>query len=141
MNCQLCQNESDNYRERKLSDHLRIQIEKHLQECPECAAIYEIESIADSVINQEKEINPAINLTARIMDRIENPRYTGHKISSPFMRVLQPALVITSMAAAIFIGVLIGNIYKPETKDFLRPVELSLIDDAAIESVNILSIE
>lgn len=141
MNCQLCQEESDNYRGGKLSGDLRIQVERHLQECPDCTAIYKLDSICDSIINQEKEINPAINLTSRIMDRIENLEGTGHKIFFPFMRVLKPALVISSMAAAIFIGVLIGNIYKPVVTRFSRPVELSLMDDAAIESIDILSNE
>jgi predicted anti-sigma-YlaC factor YlaD len=141
MNCQLCQNESKDYREGKLSGDLRIQVERHLQECPECTAIYEIDSMADNVINREKEISPGINLTARIMDRIENLEDTSHKISLPFMRVLQPALILTSMAAAIFVGVLIGSIYKPSATSFSRPVELSLMDDAAIEFVNILSNE
>jgi anti-sigma factor RsiW len=141
MNCQLCQKESDKYREGKLSDDLRIQVEAHLQQCTECAESYRIQSIADSVINMEKSISPAINLTARIMDRIENLEVAGNKISKPFIRVLQPALIITSMAAAIFIGVLIGNIYKPSGTVISRPVELSLIDDATIESVDILSNE
>jgi anti-sigma factor RsiW len=141
MNCQLCQEESDKYFEGKLSDDFRIQVESHLEQCTECAESYRIQSIADSIINEEKAISPAVNLTARIMDRIESMENTGRKISKPFMRVLQPALIITSMAAAIFIGVLIGNIYKPSGTIISRPVELSLIDDAAIESVDILSNE
>ena len=141
MNCQICQDESDNYRGGKLPGDLRIQIEKHLQECSECAAIYKMESIADSIIAQEKKISPAVNLTSRIMDSIESLEDTGRKIPNPFMRVIQPALVIASIAAAIFIGVLIGNIYKPAATTFSRPVELSLMDDATIESVNILSNE
>jgi anti-sigma factor RsiW len=141
MNCQLCQEESDKYLEGKLSDDFRIQVESHLQQCTECAESYRIQSIADSIINEEKTISPDVNLTARIMDRIESMENTGRKISKPFMRVLQPALIITSMAAAIFIGVLIGNIYKPSGTIISKPVELSLIDDAAIESVDILSNE
>jgi anti-sigma factor RsiW len=141
MNCRICQEESENYRGGKLPDDLRIQVERHLKECPECAAIYKMDSIADSVINQEKEISPAIDLTARIMDKIENADYYDNRFSLPFRRVLRPALVITSMAAAIFVGVLIGNIYKPAATSFSRPVELSLMDDAAIESIDILSNE
>ena len=141
MNCQLCQKESDKYREGKLSDDLRIQVESHLKQCNDCAESFRIQSIADSIINHEKAISPAINLTAKIMDRIENLEDSGNKISKPFIRVLQPALIITSIAATIFIGVLIGNIYKPAGTVISRPVELSLIDDATIESIDILSNE
>jgi predicted anti-sigma-YlaC factor YlaD len=141
MNCQICQQESEKYREEKLSGDLKIQVEAHLQQCAECAESYRIHSTADSIINQERAILPANDLTERIMDRIEKLEDTGNKNSKPFLRVLQPVLIITSMAAAIFIGVLIGNIYKPTGTVISRPVELSLIDDATIESVDILSNE
>jgi predicted anti-sigma-YlaC factor YlaD len=141
MNCQLCRKESEKYHEGKLSDVFRIQVESHLQQCTECAEIYKIESIADSMIYQERSISSDSDLTARIMYRIENLEDQGRLISKPFKRVLQPALIITSLAAAIFIGLLIGNIYKPAGTVISRPVELSLIDDATIESVDILSNE
>ena len=141
MNCQSCQRESDNYREGKLSGDLRIEVDTHLHLCAECSEIYRIESIADRIINNEKTVSQTINLTARIMDRIENIEDTGNKFSLPYRRVLQPVLIITSLAAAIFTGVLIGNIYKPSITGNSRPVELALIDDATIESVYILSNE
>jgi len=141
MNCRICQEESENYRGGKLPDDLRIQVERHLKECPECADIYKMDSIADSIINKEKELVPSTDLTDRIMDKIENADYYDNRFSLPFRRALRPALLITSMAAAIFVGVLIGNIYKPAATSFSRPLELSLMDDAAIESIDILSNE
>jgi predicted anti-sigma-YlaC factor YlaD len=141
MNCQLCKKESDNYREGKLSGYLKMQVEAHLHECSECSEIFRIESIAESIIDKEKAIMPASNLTDRIMDRIGKKEKTGNIISTQLLRVLRPALIMTSMAAAIFIGVMVGNIYKPAVTGNLRPLELSLMDDAAIESINILSIE
>ena len=139
MNCQLCQKELDAYRGGRLPDDMRTQVEAHLKLCAECAESYRIESLADSVINQEKEISPDNYLTSRIMARIENPEETGYRTISPLIRIVKPALIMTSMAAAIFAGVLIGNIYKPSVRDISRPVELALIDDVAIESVDILS--
>ena len=140
MNCQTCQKESDNYRGGKLSGDLKIQVERHLQECSDCAAVYNLDSIADNIIDQEKSITPAADLTTRIIGRIDKIESTGSKISFPIQRVLRPALILSSMAAAIFIGVMIGNIYKPVVNPvFSRPVELSLIDDATIESVGMLS--
>jgi predicted anti-sigma-YlaC factor YlaD len=139
MNCQLCRKELDAYREGRLSDDMRTQVEAHLKQCAECAESYKIQSLADTIINQEKVISPDNNLASRIMARIEGTEETGYRTISPFKRVLKPALIITSMAAAIFAGVLIGNIYKPSVKELSRPLELALIDDVAIESVDILS--
>jgi hypothetical protein len=124
MNCQLCQKELDAYSEGK-----------------DCAEIYNLQLLAQEIINEEKVVSPDPYLAARIMAQIENPEETVHKTISPFTRVLRPAMIITSMAASIFFGVMIGNLYKPSVRVLARPVELALIDDVAIEAVNVLSNE
>jgi anti-sigma factor RsiW len=139
MNCQLCQKELDAYREGKLPDDMRTQVEAHLELCAVCAESYRIELIADSVMNREKEIDPDNYLTSRIMARIKDAEETGSRTIAPLIRIVKPALIMTSMAAAIFAGVLIGDLYKPSVKNMKMPVELALIDDVAIESVDILS--
>ena len=78
MNCQLCQKLLDAYRDGKLSNDMRTQVEAHLKLCAECAESYRIQLLADRVINQEKEIHPDNYLTARIMARIENPEETAY---------------------------------------------------------------
>ncbi len=60
------------------------------------------------------------------------------KPETVFIRILKPALMTVSMAAAIFFGIMLGNLSQPVTDRVKIPVELALIDDAAIESVNIL---
>jgi len=141
MNCRLCQEELDSYLEGRLPCDMITQVEEHLQHCTDCAESYNIQSLGQKIINQEKIISPGPYLTARIMAQIEKSEVTGHKTIPPFRRVLRPALIITSMAAAIFLGVMIGNIYKPSVRILPRPVELALIDDVAIEAVDILSYE
>jgi anti-sigma factor RsiW len=139
MNCQICRKESDAYLGGRLSDDMRSQIEAHLQVCEECAKDYKMQSLTEKVINQEKTINPDFHLTSRIMTRLENSEYKVQKTTSPFTRVVKPAIIMVSMAAAIFAGVMIGNIYKPSYRVLSKPVELALMDDMTIESVNILS--
>jgi len=141
MNCQLCQNESDAYRDGRLSGDMRIQVEAHLQSCEECAQSYNILLLAEKVIEQEKGITPDHLLSSRIMDRITTQQETAQQLKSPFTRLLRPALIATAMAAAIFAGVLIGNIYKPSARVLSKPVEFALIDDVAIEAVDILTNE
>jgi predicted anti-sigma-YlaC factor YlaD len=141
MNCQLCQEELDAYLKGRLPGDIKTQVEEHLQHCTDCTENYNLQSLAEKIINREKGISPDLSLTDRIMRQIENPEAAVHKTIPPFRRVLRPALIITSMAAAIFLGVLIGNIYKPSVIILPRPVELALIDDVAIEAVDILSNE
>jgi predicted anti-sigma-YlaC factor YlaD len=140
MNCQLCRKELDAYRGGSLSGDMRTQVEAHLQICAECTEIHRMLSLADSVINKEKVISPDNYLTSRIMARIGNSEET-YGTNSSFVRILKPALIMASMAAAIFAGVLIGNIYTPSDRIMARPLELALINDVAIESVDILSNE
>lgn len=141
MNCQLCQKESEAYLGGRLSDDMKTQVEAHLQFCSDCVESYKLQSIAEKVINQEKGISSDPYLSTRIMAQLENYEANAHKTISPYTRILMPSLIMVSMAAAIFIGVLIGNIYKPSEKVVLRPVEIAMMDDMAIESVNILSNE
>jgi len=141
MNCQLCQKESDAYREGKLPHDLRTQIEAHLEVCEKCQESYNLQILADKVINYEKDLLPNPFISTRIMSSIENLESPGYSRISLLGRVLKPALITVSLAAAIFYGILIGNIYQPYGSSRQIPVELSLIDDAAIESVNILTIE
>jgi predicted anti-sigma-YlaC factor YlaD len=141
MNCQLCQKESDVYREGKLPPDMRIQVEAHIKECEKCAESYRLQALAERVINQEKEIRSNPFLSTRIMTRIENIETPGYETIPAFRRILKPALITVSMAAAILYGVMVGNIYQSGQSKNSIPVELALIDDATIESVNTLSNE
>lgn len=138
MNCQLCQKEMDSYRDGKLTRDMRTQVESHLKTCETCSAIYRLQILADKVIDQEKELHPDPFIATRIMESLEN---SGYKPATVFKRVLKPALVTTSVAAAIFFGIMIGDLSRPAISSMPVPVELALIDDATIESVLILSNE
>jgi len=139
MDCQLCNKELDGYLSGLLDDNMHNKVKAHLEVCGECAETCRVQSLADSVINFEKGITPDNHLVSRVMAQIEKGEEGSYDGTYRFMKVLKPALITTSMAAAIFAGVLMGNIYKPSIKEPARPVELTLIDDAAIESVDILS--
>ena len=56
MNCQLCQKESDAYREGRLPGDMKTQVEAHLRICIKCSESYQLQTLADKVINHEKEL-------------------------------------------------------------------------------------
>jgi predicted anti-sigma-YlaC factor YlaD len=141
MNCQFCQQRSDAYFGGKLSEDRRSKVEAHLQSCEDCTESYNLLSLAEKVIEHEKEINPDHFLTARIMARIEAPEEYVQKFSSQFKRILRPAMIATALAAAVFAGVSIGNLYMPSARVLSKPVEFALIDDITIEAVDILTNE
>jgi len=138
MDCQLCQKEMDAYREGKLPRDIMTQVESHLETCKTCSEIYRLQVLADKVIDQERKLQSDPFLTNRIMAGIDDPAGSGSQSETVLIRILKPALMTVSMAAAIFFGILLGNLSLPVTDRVKLPVELALIDDAAIETVNIL---
>ncbi len=143
MNCLLCQKELDAYLMGELPEGIRNQVEEHIESCIGCAEGYRIFRLAAGVIGDEKEIISNPFLVNRIMAGIEAPDQK-HDISRTvpaYQNFLRSALLTSSVAAAIFIGILIGNIYKPVPSGNILPVELVYLDDAALEPVNLFSYE
>lgn len=140
MNCELCRKELEAYLGNKLSPGMRIQVEAHLETCNDCREILMAQIIADKVIGNEKELVSDPFLSTRIMTGISKLE-TPAEAFSPMIRVLRPVLLTASLAAAVFAGVIIGSIYKPASNGAKIPVELALINDARIESVDFLSNE
>lgn len=137
MNCERCKKKADAYLQGKLPDGIRIQVEVHLTSCTECAALFQMWSLADRIMDEEKEVIVNPFLATRIMERIEaleDKRVPKHV--PVFQQILKPALISLSIAAATFFGVLSGNIYQPASTQGRVPVELSYMNDASLESVD-----
>lgn len=140
MNCNLCKHELEAYHEGRLPEGIRVQIQEHLDECSGCATVYQLEVLANRVIDEEKSVQPNPFLATRIMAQIEAQKQSrsSTELIPLYRRALKPALVTLSLAAAVLAGVLTGSIYKPASQQKV-PVELTYINDAALESVELLS--
>lgn len=138
MNCQLCQKEMDGYREGKLPRDMMTLVESHLENCKTCSMIYKFQLLADRIMNEEKELQPDPSLTMRVMTRIDNPEVSGHKPATVYAKILRPVLITASMAAAIFFGIMLGNLSPAYINREKTPIEFALIDDVAIEALDIL---
>ena len=136
MNCELCRKELEAYREGKLPESTNLELKKHLDSCPECAAILHGEAMMDHIISHEKTVLSNPFLSTRVMAEIEKQE-AAIPIPS-WQRALKPVLVMASIVAAITIGVISGNLYYGPVTETV-PVELAYMDDAAMELVNYLS--
>lgn len=134
MNCFYYRDKIEDYLEGRLNENERLSFEDHLKSCPACTEMIQVQKIADKIIAEEKKSVPGFYLTGRIMNRIVN---SDQQTSSAFFRILKPALITISIAAAVFAGILIGNI-SSLSNDKRFPVELMLMNDVSIESVNLL---
>ena len=141
MNCKSCQKELEAFREGSLAPGSRNMVKAHLEGCRECAWIYKLEVFADRVIDQEKDMESNPFLVTRIMAQIEDSETAGIRNSPVFRGILRPALLMISVAGALLLGVLIGNIHTPSSGGNEIPVELALMNDAVIESLDMLANE
>jgi predicted anti-sigma-YlaC factor YlaD len=143
MNCQLCQKELDAYREGKMPDGMKVQVEAHLENCNVCSEYYKMTILAHKVMNEEKTLQSNPFLSTRIMagiDELEQQKTSVQSIPM-FQKVLKPVLISISVAAAISIGVFMGSITSPKQTKNTIPVEMAYMNDAALESVNMFSNE
>lgn len=92
-------------------------------------------------MDAEKELKSNPFLVTRIMSGIEEleQNHESYQRIPAYQHILKPALLSISIAAAIFIGVLVGNIYLPKQSINKLPVEMTYMNDAALESVDLFS--
>lgn len=138
MNCKQCQKEMDASRQGLTTGDMMTQVESHLKMCASCADIYMMYEVAEKVFKAEKETEPDPFIVTRVMASIGKQQY---KNETGLIRIAGPALLSLSAAAAVFIGIIIGNLSLPAGTNEKIPVELALINDASLESVETLSNE
>jgi hypothetical protein len=141
MNCSLCQENLEAYRRSALPDDMMIQVKVHLEECSECYEISVMDRLADRIIRQEISKNPSELTTQRIMQRIMVS--AGQPTVSEVHRtgIIRPLLIASSIAAALFAGILIGNLYKSSDTTPAGIEELRMMNDSDIEAISGLSNE
>ena len=141
MNCQICQKEIEAYFKGTLSEELRKRVEVHLKNCNNCTESYNVQFLTDMVIKEEKSIVSNPFLTTRIMAQIEEIEL-NRQVVRPlplYRRILRPALIGIFIAAAIVIGIAIGNIYTPSDATEKLPIELAYMNDAALVTTTIFT--
>ncbi|MCW3804024.1 zf-HC2 domain-containing protein [Plebeiibacterium marinum] len=143
MNCASCQKKLDLYISGNLPGDVKKSVRTHLKECHQCHKTYATILMAEKIINQEKVLQSNPFLATRVMNQIElkdegfyaTPGYS-------IFRLLQPAALTASIVLALFIGIYAGNSLPTTTAQNRVPEELMLMDDASMESLNlILSVE
>ncbi|HBE42754.1 MAG TPA: hypothetical protein DDW27_16425 [Bacteroidales bacterium] len=141
MNCQLCQENLDAYREGRLPAGMMTQVESHLKTCDSCKRLSEIQILAGRVISVEKETDVDPFLVTRVMAQIERLDTESFENIPLVARILRPALITLSLSVAVLFGIMLGNLSRPAGNTGKIPLELALINDASLESVDILSLE
>ncbi len=139
MNCEFCREEIDKYLEDSLPEGRRQQFENHLGTCAGCSEILRMLKIADLVMSDEKRIEPNPFLSTRIMAKLDEK-----ELEKPFSvfktitgRIFRPVLITVAIAVSIVLGIGIGNLSTAEYLFRQVPDEITYIDDAGIELLDI----
>jgi predicted anti-sigma-YlaC factor YlaD len=137
MDCSICRDKIDDYREGRLAHGDKLSFEAHLLSCSDCLELLHIQEMADRIIAEEKRIMPDFYLPGRIMQKIGNLEKEPAPV---FIRILRPALATIVFATAVVAGVIIGD-FSTRTTEKGVPIELSLMNDAELEMINVLAAE
>ncbi|MBN1159510.1 MAG: zf-HC2 domain-containing protein [Bacteroidales bacterium] len=140
MDCKTCKENLEAYLKGRLPQDLKQSITLHLKECTDCSIYYSTFLLAEKVIQKESQLEPNPFLATRVMARIEALEQVAETVEKRrlFSRIWQPVLATVSIAAAVFIGVMAGNLYQPVQLSGQIPEELVYMDDAAMESLQFL---
>ncbi len=141
MNCSSCQKNLESYINGILSEDMQQHLRIHLEECEKCHQVYIAMVISNKVIRQERSMTSNPFLATRVMEWIDQPKEIDVHKSWGWSRILQPVLLTASVALALFIGISAGNLYQKPIAQNTTPEELMLMDDAAIESLNLIITE
>lgn len=141
MNCALCQNYLDAWLAGTLSASLTIQVDSHLSHCPQCREVAELLKLSEAFIAGEKQTEPNPFLATRIMAAIEANEARVSQPVPAIIRLLRPAAITLSLAAAVFAGIFLGRLTTSTNLSGNIPAELVMINDAQMEAISLLSNE
>ena len=108
-------------------------MEAHLGECKECSESFQLVGLANRVMEDEKSMQSNPFLVTRIMANIDKLEQASVAYQSfPFYhKVLKPVLIGFSVAAAMFFGVVMGNISMPTQTTTKLPIEMTYMNSCA----------
>lgn len=133
----------DAYISESLHGDVKSDVRTHLDGCQKCSKLYTVLLLSNKIISQEREIKSNPFLATRVMTHIESEEaFTSKLRSFGLVRILQPVFLSAFIVLALFIGIYAGNSYQPKTMaQNTIPEELLLMDDASMESLNLILTE
>ena len=142
MNCSLCKENVEEYLKGRLPEDMKKSLRTHLKECEECNAYFTSLVLAEKMVAGDLEAEPNPFLLTRIMARVQALHEDkSTKVNPVFGRILQPALITLSLAAAIFAGIAAGSLFNSASTSGNVPEEFVYFDDASLESLSLLTNE
>ena len=140
MNCNTCKENLEAYLNGRLPEDMMRDMKDHMVQCADCKDSYATLLLSEAVIREERLLEPNPFLSTRVMAKIQAMEEAAGRAekATVFSRIWQPVFVTLTVALAIFIGVMAGNVYRHAQFSDQLPEELVYLNDAAMESVSVL---
>lgn len=139
MDCETCKNKFSDYFSSDLPAEKAHLVKAHLDQCADCQKAYSIYVLTEQVIAKERAVpvNPFIG--TRVMAGIEAmDRPVSVSLTSSLRKGLQPVFIAASIVVAIMLGISVGNAYTDSMSKTDIPTELIVLNDASMESLDLL---
>jgi predicted anti-sigma-YlaC factor YlaD len=138
MNCSICEIYLADYLDGILPPDLIHEVQNHLEDCVNCKLLYDALLSTNQLIAEEKGVIPSSGLTDRVMVLVQQRnRIVAAETNQP--GIFQPLLIAASITIAVLAGIRVGNLYYTTRPAKQVPVELSLMDDFSMESVDMIT--
>lgn len=111
MNCKTVIKLLPDYINKKVSGDRYETIKDHIETCKSCKTIYTKLVSSLEILKPTKEISEQAFYYTRLKQKMENKQSSKNNIFSIQLRkrILQPAIYLTSIILAVYIGILIGS--------------------------------
>ncbi|MGC9150587.1 MAG: anti-sigma factor family protein [Microbacter sp.] len=136
MDCTTCQHHFEAYFNGTLSKAMHREVESHLASCPSCVQAFVLWQKLEQVVLEEKSTSSNPFLATRVMAQIERLSKAETKVPVVAKQMIfKPVTVALIVGAAISLGVLMGNIYRPMQIHPAHVEEMLYLNDGAIEPI------
>ena len=112
MNCQEVKRKMIFYSDGELSDAESRAFRAHLDDCNECAHLYNELQSTISLTGKRKRLESNPFLFTRIEEKLEAMENRTPRQVPVYRRVLQPVSLSLMVAAGLYLGILLGNAYN-----------------------------
>lgn len=150
MNCKQIHKLLPEYMDQNLSKERSILVRKHVENCEDCAMLYNKLQQSLNFLKPTSEIPDQPFYYTRLKQRMENRMETNVSLVYQGIKnkILQPLIYLTSLVIAVYIGILIGsnssmpnqltNLNLQEQKYIEEFVEYNYLNDLEIEPIETL---
>lgn len=138
MDCRSCHNQLNNYLDGKLSLSQKQELDEHVAACASCHAMLGTHMLVQTFIDNEKAMYPSPFLADRIKETIHNLPQAKRPTPTVWMTPMRQIAAAAAIIACLTSGYLLGQTYVSHMNASDTNEEISMLNDAYIENIDLV---